>query len=80
MLRNPELRDAFESLKSIPIGTGDDRHTHILLSNLRSTTLLLLRALDSLAAYSQDNFANTQDALRETAHLIQKALTSLDRN
>lgn len=80
MLREPELRDAYENLKKYTTPQDLPQNTTMLLVDLRTTTLLLLRAVDSLGARYSRDLHEVRDLLTDNAQAIREALSLLRRN
>lgn len=79
MLHDLELRDAYESLKSLPEAGTHTSNLFTHLNVLRSTTLLLLRAVDNLGERYKRSTELLNATLQDNARLIQKALDHLHR-
>jgi len=80
MLRDPELREAYETLQNHMAINQPFEVVRHQVDELTSITMLLLRVLDKFRDDYGEHLSDLRDTLRQNAELIQDALNRIPRN
>lgn len=79
MLHDPELSEAHQTLQDLPPARLGGLELHVIINELVTVTMLLLRAVDELRDLHQD-FRNLDATLIQIKAVLTEILNRIHRN
>jgi len=80
MLRDPELREAYEAISNLPHVTREPHDLAQRVAQLEEITLLLLRALDHTNQAHARHLSILQDACAQNVNILQEVLYHMPKH